>query len=201
MLTRGEVLIIGILSISIVAFVAFSIWWWFFRRRPDPNSRVCVATQPGTACTSNGVVAAIEKLYDDSMPSPITSLKLSSFNASASFAPWCIPSFYAIRFVDTDGNYGDLSEWYGPVVASSSVLPGQCSANVPLLTVIDKDDPSLSKYYTNVHRQDNILDENSEGAIVGMLYGEVYSFIDDPATNPNSDFSIYPCKAYGCSRE
>lgn len=201
MLTRIEILIIGIFLISIVAFTAFSIWWWVFRKPLPPPTKTCVATQPNTACTSNGIVAAIEKLYDDSMPSPITSLKLNSFNASASFAPWCMPSFYAIRFVDEEGNYGDLSEWYGPVVASSSVVPGGCSANVPLLSVIDKSDPNLSKYYTNVHRQDNVLDENSEGTIMGMLYSDIYSFIDDPATNPNSDFSIYPCKAHGCSRE
>lgn len=201
MFTRVEILIIGILSISMVAFVAFSVWWWVFRKSPVPSTKVCVATQPNTACTSSGVIAAIEKLYDDSMPSPITSLKLISFNASASFAPWCIPSFYAIRFVDTAGNYGNLSQWYGPVVAGSAVIPGGCSANVPLLSVIDKDDPNLNKYYVNVHRQDNILNENSEGTIVGMLYGEIYSFIDDPSTNPNSDFSIYPCKAHGCSRE
>jgi hypothetical protein len=196
MLTKLQVLILGFLAILALLFIAFGFWWWFIRNPIPANGTSCKATDPNTICLYNGNIAAIEKVLSTSIPTPTMSLTLKDFDYSIGYAPWCIPSFYAFRYVDSEGNYGPLSDWYGPVVASSDSSPGKCNANIPFLQVQDLTDPGLTRYYANVHRQDGTLDTNSEGSIVGSLYKEIYTFIDDPATGPNSDYSVFPCS--GC---
>ena len=199
MLTKYQILIIAIVAIVLLVFITFTIWWWFIRKpSTTPSKSTCTATEKNTICLSNGVVAAVENQFDENIPTPLSSLVLNSFSASYDYAPWCIPSFYAIRFVDTNGNYGPLSGWYGPIVASSSTNPGGCGANIPYFRIQDATDPNIKKYYVNVHRQDKELDETNDGMIIGMVYKDLNTFIDDPSTNPNANYSEYPCKDGGC---
>ena len=168
--------------------ILFTVWWWFIRKTGLPSVTKCQATQPDLTCLSNNVLAAIEKTYDSTMPTPLSTLSLWSFGAVTQLAPWCIPSYYAVCFVDKEGNYGPLSSWTPPIVASPSVIPGGCSANVPFLQIENTLDPNLKKYYVNVHRQDQHLNTASEGNIVGML-DDFYKFVDDPKTNPNINYT------------
>lgn len=194
----ANIIILSFLGFIIVLFVAFTVWWWLIRKPSTPTGLSCVAKQKGTTCLQNGFLAAIEKTNDDSMPTPSGSLKLLNFDYNYQYPPWCIPSFYAIRYVDDEGNFGELSQWFGPVVSQPTATPGGCWANIPNLIAQDLQDPNLGKYYANVHRQDTTLDESSDGRIVGMLENVSYQFIDDPKSNPNADGKISYCKNYGC---
>lgn len=198
MLSRIDVIILIFIALLIALFVAFAVWWWFIRKPPLPKAIKCNATEKGTLCLDNGFIVAMESTTDDSMPNPTGSLKLLNFDYNSEFPPWCIPSFYAIRYVDKEGNYGQLSSWFGPVVSEPTANPGGCFANLPNLVAQDLQDPNLDKYYINVHRQDLNLNETSEGRVVGMLEPITYGFIDDPSSNPNADGKIMFCKNYGC---
>ena len=185
------------MTILIIFLIGFSVWWWFILFHPTPTpGQQCKAVDPGTICLSTGVLAAVESQFDSSIPTPVTTLKLDSFNMVTGYAPWCIPSFYAIRFIDQDGNYGGMSDWFGPIVAGKSTKQGGCMANLPYLKLDDASDPNIGKYYANVHRQDGTLDKDSDGTVMGMLYSKVNTFIDSPATGPNSSYTVTPCK--GC---
>ena len=107
-----------------------------------------------------------------------------------------MPSFYAIRLVDDNGNFGPLSEWSEPVVASPTAIPGGCASNQITLELQNPSAIDQKIYYANVHRQDGVLDQNSDGNIVGMFLDGVNFFVDDPLSNPNGQYQEQTCT--GC---
>ena len=195
MLTRIQVLIMGIIALTSISFVVFGIWWFFIRRPSQAPQIIQCDTRedPSLSCLSNGIAYKTERQLSTQIPKPDTTLKLTSFTFSPQFAPWCIPSYYAIRYVDNKGNYGEFSDWMGPVVAGINAVPDGCNANTPTFTVTSKSDSNLNKYTVNIHRQDGEWNKKSEGEIVGMLYPKILEFIDDPSTNPNSKYTVFPC--------
>lgn len=196
MSAQRTIIILGIVSLLLMIGIGGAVWWFFIR---SPSAPQCKPPSDNLTCLTTGNLAAIEDKLSKKVETPSQTLIISKFGAAGG-APWCIPTWYALRYIDGDGNYGDLGPWSSEVVAGKHVSGGGCSANLPQLepeNIITFASQS-SGYNTNIHRQYQKLDTSSEGEIVGMLNDE-YFYIDQTSNNPNYDYIKSVCK--GCHHE
>lgn len=180
--------ILSLILLFLIGLIIFGLWWFKFRKVNQGN--VCVPEQ-FTTCLENGNTAYIENTYDPTIPPPATSLKIKFFNKTLGY-PWCIPTQYAIRYVDGD-NYGPLSEWSDQVVATQSSDSG-CSSNVPQMELTDSD--GILPQYKNINVHRRIIKDGvpQKDEIVGQLLPIINMFID--TNNPNENGDIIKC--IGC---
>lgn len=150
-----------------------------------------------------------EKNYDPSIPQPVDKLLLLGL-PPGNGSPWCIGTYYAMRFVDPKtGNYGLMGPWNpdaviaSPTTPPSSPLPpgGTCGGVVAKIGLNPSSNQSQyyafnSPYSVNIHRQTGTLDTTKDGDIVGVIspvafgvgpttYNYGYIDVDNPATNTN----------------
>ncbi len=182
---RQTLIILGMISLILMLVIGGAIWWFLIRTPAPPK---CTPPSDNLTCLTTGNLAAIEDKFDSKIPTPSTTLKVTNFGAAGG-APWCISTYYALRYVDGSGKFGDLGDWSSEVIATKKSSPGGCEANLPKL---EPKKSVLSGYNINIHRQQDKLNKSDEGEIIGMLSDNF--FID--ANNPNSDFIKSICK--GC---
>lgn len=184
--------IVVLILLSIVASIGYILW----RRRLKQTSGgvECTPSSSFMQCLKNGNQAGIESVYDSSVPSPATTLQIKYFSKTLGY-PWCIPTRYALRYVNESGGYGPLSEWSDSVVASKKSDSG-CSSNVPQLEVVNSNGLLNTYPIINVHRQrqNDEGDGWDEDELVGYLLPYINQYID--IDNPNMSGEIQRCK--GC---
>lgn len=130
-----------------------------------------------------------ETKLDKTIPTPTVKPTLSQFGKADNNQPlWCIPSWYAIRYVDKNGNYSDLGPWSEKVVSSCSV-PGLncngCNSFLPMLSIPSAD----SRFSANVHRQTQAFHPDIEGDLIGAFFPASNGWIFIDNNNPNTDGS------------
>ncbi|ALX27507.1 hypothetical protein GMAR_ORF133 [Golden Marseillevirus] len=136
-----------------------------------------------------------EVKFDQTIPTPENSPVLAQFGKADNNQPlWCIPTWYAVRYVDQNGNYGKLGPWSQEIVSSCSV-PGLgcngCNSFLPIISIPS----SLPQYSANVHRQSKTFHPDDEGKIVGSFSPASNGWIFIDSENPNKDYAY--CS--GCS--
>lgn len=129
-----------------------------------------------------------EKKMDESIPTPTETPTLIQFG-QGNGPLWCIPTWYSVRYVDQNGNYGKMGPWSTKPVMSSckdSYLGcSSCGSTLPMISI-----PSAnSKFSANVHRQSSVFHPSLEGEIVGAFYPASNGWIFIDSENPNSDSS------------
>ncbi|AHA46095.1 hypothetical protein ISTM_197 [Insectomime virus] len=128
-----------------------------------------------------------EVKFDSTIPTPEEKPALAQFGKAESDQPlWCIPTWYSVRYVDQNGNYGKLGPWSEEIVSSCSV-PGlgcnSCNSFLPIISI----KTSLSKYSANVHRQTKVFHPDIEGDVVGAFSPASNGWIFIDSENPNKD--------------
>ena len=108
-----------------------------------------------------------ESYADNTISKPKTPLNLLGYASALESQPWCVPTWYAYRFVRlSDGGYGPLSVWSGPFASCS---PTDNMINVGILTSMEYD--ITSDYRPVVHRQTGSIDITNQGTPVFELIG------------------------------
>nr|WQM87141.1 hypothetical protein [Marseillevirus cajuinensis]WRK65113.1 transmembrane domain containing protein [Marseillevirus futianmevirus] len=139
-----------------------------------------------------------EVKFDSSVPTPTEKPSLLQFGKADQNQPlWCIPTWYSVRYVDQNGNYGKIGPWSDQIISSCSV-PGlgcnSCNSFLPILSI-----PSAnSKFSANVHRQSKVFHPDLEGEIVGAFSPASNGWIFIDSENPNKDYAFCEgCKDCG----
>jgi hypothetical protein len=162
------------LAVIGLLFFAASAFFFFFKV-PRECTTLCPEYMNGPGCHS-----VLEKFSDPSIPTPTPKIYLTNFTKADGVAPFCLPVWYAFRYVKNDnGGYGPLSQWSGykgdgvvptPIYSGSKTFPcppggcvgvkyGQasCDLNQPKLELYGKLDVDIDignpQYTLNVHRQ------------------------------------------------
>ena len=178
---------------------------WWYRRQSTAPIVAPVAGNCTYSPTSRGGFAKGCTFFKESSPSSTLTLPppqpyLLNFTQASQGAPWCVPTWYALRYVDSaTGEYGPLSAWTrSPVVAGSTLTaqacphgkcyfsdngvvtppgPGTCTFSTPVVGVVEalQYSPETDGVWVNVHRQSTTLDPSSEGTIVGYLLPQSYT--------------------------
>lgn len=131
-----------------------------------------------------GCLSVIETVPNPYLPTPSAVPYVGNVSyAEGGEGGWCIPSYYAFRYVSNDdGSYSALSKWSSAISAGGKLVyaPGTtgwhyggCNSNtleVVLMGILDSLPPNVNGYTLNVHRQDQTLDPLSPGKVVGMFY-------------------------------
>lgn len=192
----------GFLIVLLAVVVAGGVGWWLYRRAPaHPSS-------PPSCPASSGLAPGCN-YYREVAPDPTLTKEppppyLIDFGRSVEGNPWCVPTWYALRYVRAaTGGYGPLSPWTtAPVQAGTTATagacppggcwfqsaqsapraggvppgPATCSFNTPTIGVVQPlAHAPQDGVWVNVHRQSGALDPTQEGDIVGFLLPSAYS--------------------------
>lgn len=115
-----------------------------------------------------------QKYKDPTLKAPRQQVVLGSLQRqNTGINPWCVPTWYALRYVKKDGGYSDLGPWSDKIqVNVNSHTPRVCEANTPIVGI--KKPPDYNPFSTGItvalHRQHGKFDPTDEGEVVGQLY-------------------------------
>jgi hypothetical protein len=162
------------LTVIGLSLIGLAVFLYFFQV-PGECESLCPSYMNGPGCHS-----VLEKFKDATIPTPTPAIYLTKFIKTDGVAPFCLPVWYAFRYVRNDnGGYSPLSQWSGyrgPGLVPTSIYSGaktfpcppggcigikygqaSCDLNQPTLELYGKLDVNIDisspQYTLNVHRQ------------------------------------------------
>lgn len=186
---------VGILICVGLGLLGFAAWLRWGYSVPLSCQAGCARAPP--YMNGPGCLSIVETAPSNSLPAPSPVPYAGNiYYAVGGPGSWCTPSYYAFRYVNNDdGTYSPLSAWSAAISAGGKAVypPGThgwkndgCQSNsvqVVAWGVLDQLPPNTNGYTLNVHRQDEVLEPQAEGTIVGSM------IVDAPGTP-------YPVQAY-----
>lgn len=139
-----------------------------------------------------------EKVFDPSMPTPVSPPLLLHMSPIKGEPSWCKRTYYAAKYVDSNGNYGRLGPWSCGVAAeptSTCLLGG--SGDTCRTSSVEMGFSNITKHQVNLYRKVGI---NGQAIAINSFMPGKYSSCSDcnmiglDLWNPNE--SNDPCD--GC---
>lgn len=212
-----------ILSVLFVIclFLIYLIYKVYNLQKPAPGNCDILKQQNPDLKWSKDCAYIQELEEDSSIPTPTTSLYLSSFTTSTGSGPaWGANVWYRYRYVKGDtGKYSKFSPWTNsPIMAGASNLPctptsstcpgsfksvgkDSCTANLPTLQLNGDNVVTLSNnMFINVHRY--VAESSNTRQPSGKISDNIVGMMIPKGNSGNFiyiDTSESPCKEIGCN--
>lgn len=174
----------------ILGLLCLVISYYFFVMK-KPNTSLCDTTVWNSTCS-----ALQEKYLDGTISKPLLQLSLGDFGSDPSLGnATCATMWYAARYVRvSDGGYGPLTSWSGPVFTGSSTTPcvsGQSGCDVnPSQSECAPSAAQCAKDGIVFTSQKSLQYNKPTIAVQGTLY---------PTSTPEADYFINIHRYFGSS--